>query len=59
MIDKVRNTAIQESLDIERLLLRIERPQLRWFVHVSRMFQKRLSKQMLYAKANGKRPVDR
>ena len=37
MFDKHCYTAIRESLDIESLLLRIERPQLWWFGHVSRM----------------------
>ena len=32
---------------------------LRWFGHVSRMPQERLSKQALLAKANGRRPVGR
>ena len=59
MFDKHHNTAIRESLDIELLLLRIERSQLRWFGHVSRMPQGRLPKQTLYAKVNGKRPVKR
>ena len=50
---------IRKSLNIEPLLLRIERSQLRWFGHVSRMPQKRLPKQALHAKANGRRPVGR
>ena len=58
MFDKHRNTAIQESLNIESLLLRIERSQLRWFCHVSRMPQKRLPKQTLYAEVSGKKPVE-
>ena len=57
--DKHRNTAIRESLDIESLLLRIERSQLRWFGHVSRDPYKRLPKQTLYAKVNRKRLVGR
>ena len=49
-----RSSEIQKSLNIEPLLLRIERSQLRWFGHVSRMFEKRLPKQALLAKANGR-----
>ena len=37
MFKKHRNTAIRESLDVESLLFRIERYQLRWFGRVSRM----------------------
>ena len=59
MLDKLQNTAIRESLNIEFLLLRIERSRLRWFSHVSKMSQKWLPKQTLYAKVNGKRPVGR
>ena len=59
MFDKHRNTAICASLDIESLLLRIERSQLRWFGHVSRMPHERLPQQTLYAKVSGKRPVGR
>ena len=59
MFDKHRNTTIRESLDIESLLLRIKRSQLRWFGLVSRMPHKRLPKQTLRAKVNGKRPVGR
>ena len=47
MFDKLRNTAIRESLKIESLLLRIERSPLRWFAHASRMPQERLPKQTL------------
>ena len=55
--NKVRSSEIRKSLNIEPLLLRIERSQLRWFGHVSRMPRKRLPKHALLAKANGKRPV--
>ena len=37
MFDKLGNIAIRESLDIESLLFRIERSQLRWFGDASRM----------------------
>ena len=56
---KMRSSEIRKSLNIEPLLLRIERSQLRWFGHVSKMPQERLPKQALLAKANRKRPVGR
>ena len=55
----MHSSEIRKSLNIEPLLLRIERSQRRWFGHVSRMPQKRLPKQALLAKANGRRPVGR
>ena len=42
LFNKVRSSEIQKSLNIEPLLFRIERSQLRWFGHVSKMPQKRL-----------------
>ena len=59
LLHKVRNSKIRESLNVEPLLLRIERSQLRWFGHVSRMPQERFPKQALLAKPNGKRPTGR
>ena len=59
LFNKVRSSKIRKSLNIEPLLLRIEKSQLRWFGHVSRMPQERLPKQALHAKANGRRPVGR
>ena len=59
LFNKVRSSEIQKSLNIEPLLLRIERSQLRWFGHVSKMPQERLSKEALLAKANGRRPDGR
>ena len=59
LFSKVRSFEIRKSLNIEPLLLRIERSQLRWFGHVSRMPQERPPKQALFAKANGRRPVGR
>ena len=54
--NEVRSSEIRKCLNIEPLLLRIERFQLRWFGHVSNMPQERLPKQALLAKANGRRP---
>ena len=59
LFNKVRSSGIRKSLNIELLLLRIERSLLRWFGHVRRMPQERLPKQALHAKANGRRPVGR
>ena len=39
LFKKVRSSEIQKSRNIEPLLLRIERSQLRWFGHVSRLPQ--------------------
>ena len=47
LFNEVRSSDIRKSLNIEPLLLRIERPQLRCFGHVSRMPQERLLKQAL------------
>ena len=47
MLDKVRSSEIRKSLNVDPLLLRIEKSQLRWFGHVSRMPQERLPKQSL------------
>ena len=60
LFNKMRCSDIRKSLNnIEWLLFRIERSQLRWFGHVSRMPQERLPEQALLAKANGRRPVGR
>ena len=57
LLSKVCSSEIQKSLDIEPLLLRIKRSQLRWFGHVSKMPQKRLPEQALLAKAKWRRLV--
>ena len=59
LYNKVRSSEIRKSLNIEPLLGQIERSQLRWLGHVSRMSQERLPKLALLAKANGRRPVGR
>ena len=56
LFNMVRSSEIRKSLNIEPVLLRIERSQLRWFGHVSTMPQERHPKQALLAKGNGKRP---
>ena len=58
LFNKVRRSEIRKSLNVEPLLLRIERSQLRWFVYVSRMPQERLSEQSLLAKANGRKQLN-
>ena len=49
--NRVRSLEVRQSLSIEPLILRIERTQLRWFAHVSRMPPERLPKQALPDKA--------
>ena len=58
LFNKVPSSEIRKSLNIEPLLLRIERSQLRWFSHVSKMSQERLTKQALLGKANGQDQLD-
>ena len=59
LLNKVRSSEIRKSLNIEPLLFRIVRSQLRWFGHVNRMPLERLPKQALLAKTNGRRPFGR
>ena len=59
LFNKVCSSEIRKSLNLEQLLLRIGRSQLRWFGHVSRTPQEKFPKQALHAKANGRRPVGR
>ena len=59
LFNKARSSEIQKSLNIERLLLQIERSRLRWFGLVCQTPQERLLKQALLAKANGRRPGGR
>ena len=58
-IDRVRNSAIREELQIEPLLLKIERSQLRWFGHVLRMPTNRLPIRVYSAQPTGRRPRGR
>ena len=52
--DKVKSADIRESLNIESLLLRLERSQMRWYGHVTQMSQKRTAKKLLCST-----PIDR
>ena len=58
MFDRVRNAVIRESLDIDSLLLCIERSQLRWFDNVSRMFQERLPSKLYLLKRMRRSQLD-
>ena len=44
LLDKVKSADIRESLNIKSLLLRLERSQLRWYGHVTRMSQEKQPK---------------
>lgn len=57
--DRVRSSAIREGLNIEPLLLRIERSQLRWLGHLLRMPSNRLVQQIWNACPTGPRPRGR
>jgi len=56
--DKEHRSEIRKARDV-KLLLRIDRSQIRWFGHVSRMLQERLARQVLLATPTGKRPRGR
>ena len=55
LLDMVKTTDIRQPLNIKPLLLRIERSQMRWHVHVTRMSHKRTAKQLVDALPSGKR----
>ena len=59
LFNKVRSSEIRKFLNIEQLLLRIERSQLRWFAMSAEYASGKTPKQTLFAKANGRRPVGR
>ena len=44
LLDKDKSADIRESLNIESLLLRLKRSQLRWYGHVTRMSHERTAK---------------
>ena len=58
LFNKVRSSEIRKSLNIELLLLRIERSQLRWFGHVSRMPQENFPNKLYLPKQMGEDQSD-
>ena len=52
LFNKVRSSEIRKSLNIEPLLLQIERSWFRWLGHVRRMPQEGLPKQTLLSKSS-------
>jgi hypothetical protein len=59
ILDRVRSSEIRESLQVEPLLLRIERSQLRYYGHVVRMSEDRIAGRILRARPTGRRPRGR
>ena len=59
LLDKVKSADIRESLNIESLLLRLERSQLRRYGHVTRMSQESTAKKLLCSTPIGRRPRGR
>ena len=59
LLDKVKSADIRDSLNIEALLLRPERSQLRWYGHVTRMSQERTAKKLLCSTPIDRRPRGR
>ena len=55
LLDKFKSTDIRQSLNDEPLLFLIERSQLRWYGHVTRMSHERTAKQLMNALPSGKR----
>ena len=57
--DSVRSSDIRRELGVEPLLLRVERSQLRWFGHLTRMPPGRLPLEVFRARPTGRRPRGR
>ena len=55
LLDKVRSASIHESLNIESLLLRLKRSQMRWYGHVTRIPLEKTAKKLLCATPIGRR----
>ena len=59
LCDQIKSSSIRESLQIEPILIHIERSQLRWLGHVLSMPPNRLPNQVFQAAPTGRRPVGR
>ena len=55
LLDKVKSFDIRQSLNLEPLLFRIERLQLRWYGHVTRMTHEQTAKQLIDALPSAKK----
>ena len=56
--DKIRSCEIRKALNFDAFL-RIEKPHLRWFSHVTRKSQRRLTRRFIEVAHTGKRPNQR
>ncbi|CAM1330618.1 Uncharacterised protein r2_g3965 [Pycnogonum litorale] len=59
MLDRKRSSEIRETLQVELLLLQIERSWLRYYGHVMRMSSDRMAKQGFEGSPDGRRPRHR
>ena len=57
--DHIHSSTIRQELNVEPLLLTVEKSQLRWLGHVLRQPEERLVRQALIADVQGKRPRGR
>ncbi|KAK0137740.1 hypothetical protein N1851_026044 [Merluccius polli] len=57
--DRLRSSVIREELRVDPLLLRVERSQMRWLVHLVRMPPGRLPGEVFRARPTGRRPRGR
>ena len=57
--DRIRNDTIRESLNVESLILTVEKSQMRWLGNVLRMGPDRIAGQMLHANPTTRRPPGR
>ena len=59
LLDKVNNADIHESLNIELLILRLDKLQLHWYGHVTRMYRETTAKKLLSSTLIVRRPRGR